>query len=1061
MVKRYPSFSPVPTHNSEDEPKSQFWQIINCARADEEGNPRTREEIRNLFQDPVNGLLKGNGENFALQEKKDGTLANPPMPNDLLSMVIALGLLDGTPKGGNNQEISWNKHSEKYMSGDVDFPKTIHNAMLDRMSDAFDPHDQRKIRLLPSSGDQILLELLLDIWRAMDPHDAEADGDQLLKSSEIFERLQDRGWSKRVKKTERTSIGLVLRYATIMGLFKSEGSGKPLFGRGELAQFERLRRACVYWRAYRVLKILGPSHPSFKTEDGVDFVHCLFRYHLFRECGGQYRQRGYSDKLRISLINFANTIRNQYRTDRKIAEDENHLSKNWPHYDSPSSVKHPRMMVERHRGMLKDAIGQKFGVDEDEIGGIMSVDILSRAYRDCQSREEALSFFRRNSGGRYDRSILTELASNHGGIPFDLPKSFRPHDWQEEASESWKDNGFGGIVAAVTGSGKTIMAIYAISEYVQENPNAVFSIIVPTKVLMYQWAENISGLLCLDDSLIGLRGDGFKDSFSDGKRVVVSIVNSARGGVLGADIDMLPDDTRHVIIADECHRYGGESNRTVFDARHDAILGLSATPPSESKEDDSDDSDDSDESDDWTNAEVVIDRIGEVFYNLRYKEALEDDLISPFEVIYLSIPLESKHDLEYDNHSKIISKAIKGIKAKYGHLMSKHNNRSLDEQLNAIEKQIPELGKDRDVHRYRLHAMARRELVWNAQNRNFAFLSVIEETKSDNPDSQVMVFHEKISQLEKLVTPIDRRDGDKSHAADKELATLADEAQYAMYHSKQNSLWNSISMDMFRENSRKIMLSVKALAEGVDVPSADVGIIRVSTGSVRQRIQTIGRMLRKSGAAKATIYIFHVTKSNYEHTVDCNILRAVDWKEQLGEADILHSKFIPPSDENKFGEMTPPSSNLEELPIPPSWEDRLPPAEVDVTDLELGDEYPGRFDGTAIGVDASGQPFLKNRQFGRLFLDDEGLKRAAKFVQSKKGGGKILLTAQGHLITRVKGEPTYFIGILDNNRLQELVDESLAARKKKSTKRFSSFDEMLRGLSDTREDTATGDDEEE
>ena len=111
MVKRYPSFSPVPSHNSEDESKCQFWQIINCARANEEGNPRTREEIRNLFQDPINGLLKVNGENFALQEKKDGTLANPPMPNDLLSMVIALGLLDSTQGGGNNQTISWNKHS--------------------------------------------------------------------------------------------------------------------------------------------------------------------------------------------------------------------------------------------------------------------------------------------------------------------------------------------------------------------------------------------------------------------------------------------------------------------------------------------------------------------------------------------------------------------------------------------------------------------------------------------------------------------------------------------------------------------------------------------------------------------------------------------------------------------------------------------------------------------------------------------------------------------------------------------------------------------------------------
>jgi hypothetical protein len=375
--------------------------------------------------------------------------------------------------------------------------------------------------------------------------------------------------------------------------------------------------------------------------------------------------------------------------------------------------------------------------------------------------------------------------------------------------------------------------------------------------------------------------------------------------------------------------------------------------------------------------------------------------------------------------------------------MSKHNNRSLDEQLNAIEKQVPELGKDRDVRRYREEAMARRELVWNAPNRKFAYLSVIEETNSNNSDSQVMVFHEKISQLEDIVTPIDQRGGGESHAADKALAALADEAEYAMYHSKQNPLWNSISMDMFRENSRKIMLSVKALAEGVDVPSADVGIIRVSTGSVRQRIQTIGRMLRKSGAEKATIYIFHVTKSNGEPTVDCNILRAVDWKEQLGEAEILHSKFIPPVDEKEVGNMTPPSPDLKELPIPPSWEDRLPPAEVDVADLELGDEYPGRFDGIPIGVDASGHPFLKNRQFGRLFLDDEGLKRAAKFVRSKKGGGKILLTAQGHLITRVKGEPTYFIGTMDPDRLQELENESLATRKERSSNMPRTFEEMF------------------
>ena len=1027
MAKRYPSFSPVPSHDSDDESKSQFRQIIYCARADDEGNPRTRAEIRDLFQDPVNGLLKVSGDNFALQQKEDGTFRNPPMPNDLLSMVIALGLLDGTPGGGNNQEISWNKHSRKYMSGEVDFPTTIHNAMLDKMAD--------------SSGDQLLLELLLDIWSVMDGDSSDSDDDlgrQLLKSNEVIERLQQRGWDE-AGRSEKRSIGLALRYATIMGLFRTGDGSDSRFGRGNEGQFDRMRRACVYWRAQRILKVLGPSNNSFKQKDGGEFIHCLFGYHLFRQCGGQYRQRSLSDSLSSSIDKFAKTIRNQYRSDRQKSLENGHISSDsFPSYDSASAEKNPRKMVENHRSMLKHSIESKFELVDGDIVGNMSVDVLSRAYNECESRGDALIFFRRNSGGRYDKSTLSDLARSHGGSPFSLRKGFKPYPWQSKATASWGDNGFEGIVAAVTGSGKTIMAINAISKYACENDGSIFSIIVPTKVLMYQWAETIASLLGIDDSHMGLRGDGFKDSFADGKRVIVSIVNSARGGVLKRDVDSLPSSTKHMVIADECHRFGGESNRTVFDCRHDAILGLSATPPSES------DGRESEDSDDWTNAEVVIDRIGDVFYNMRYKEALKQDLISPFEVIYLSIPLEPVEDMMYDNHTKRIGKAIKGIRSKYGHLIGKYSNRSLDEQLNAIEKQVPDLGRDRDVRRYREEAMKRRELVWNTPNRKFAYLSVIEETESKSPESQVMVFHEQISQLEDIVAPMDRRGGGESHAADKRLADLAERAELAMYHSKQDPQWNSLSMDLFREGSRKIMLSVKALAEGVDVPSADVGIIRVSTGSVRQRIQTIGRMLRKSGAEKASIYIFHVTKSNGEDpTVDCNILRTVNWEEQLGEADILHSKFIPPANEGEVGEMTPPSKDIGGLPIPPSWEDRLPPAEVDVTGIEFGGEYPGRFDGTPIGVDASGRPFLRNREFGRIFLDDAVLERAGKFVQSRKGGGKILLTSQGHLITRVKDEPTYFLGIMDPEVLQGLESESLSSRKDNSSNKPRTFEEMF------------------
>ena len=74
------------------------------------------------------------------------------------------------------------------------------------------------------------------------------------------------------------------------------------------------------------------------------------------------------------------------------------------------------------------------------------------------------------------------------------------------------------------------MAMHAVSDYLAQHPDAVVSVIVPTKVLMYQWAETFAEILGLDEDTIGLRGDGFKDSFNIGKRVLVSIIDSARQG---------------------------------------------------------------------------------------------------------------------------------------------------------------------------------------------------------------------------------------------------------------------------------------------------------------------------------------------------------------------------------------------------------------------------------------------------------------------------------------------------------------------------------------------------
>jgi superfamily II DNA or RNA helicase len=46
----------------------------------------------------------------------------------------------------------------------------------------------------------------------------------------------------------------------------------------------------------------------------------------------------------------------------------------------------------------------------------------------------------------------------------------------------------------------------------------------------------------------------------------------------------------------------------------------------------------------------------------------------------------------------------------------------------------------------------------------------------------------------------------------------------------------------------------KVLNEGVDVPSASVAIVVSGSGSVREHVQRLGRILRKQGDKRAVLY---------------------------------------------------------------------------------------------------------------------------------------------------------------------------------------------------------------
>ncbi len=56
------------------------------------------------------------------------------------------------------------------------------------------------------------------------------------------------------------------------------------------------------------------------------------------------------------------------------------------------------------------------------------------------------------------------------------------------------------------------------------------------------------------------------------------------------------------------------------------------------------------------------------------------------------------------------------------------------------------------------------------------------------------------------------------------------------------------------EGTYTAVATSKVLNEGVDVPSANVAIVMSGSGSVREHVQRLGRILRKHGDKRAVLY---------------------------------------------------------------------------------------------------------------------------------------------------------------------------------------------------------------
>jgi RNA polymerase primary sigma factor len=426
------------------------------------------------------------------------------------------------------------------------------------------------------------------------------------------------------------------------------------------------------------------------------------------------------------------------------------------------------------------------------------------------------------------------------------------YEWQQRALESWQRNGFRGVVEAVTGGGKTRLAIGAIQSHLLMGWKVL--VLVPTIELMQQWNSVLSDQLKMKSSLsfeIGLAGSGYKQTLEDCD-VLVSLIHSAapNGG------NLLPIGEKGLLIADECHRYASESWERALDPDFERRLGLTATYEREDGK-----------------ISVLDSYFSEVCYQLDYDEAIGEGVIAEFNVAFLGLDLCSHEKKAFDE----VDKRCRMLK-----------NRLIKEYS------IPE-----DPY------SAFMSVVNHFSEGGFGEASVLSRSyrASVNKRKDILANAEqKYQSMDYLLDPIMNSERtivftQTKAGAKKVLDELGNHGfRIGLLDSDMKREERSEVLDGFRNGFYHIIVAPKLLDEGIDVPEADLGIVISASRTRRQMIQRMGRVIRKKNDGRPAKFIIMYIKGTSEDPecgaqetfidmiteTDCN-LGYFDWSNDPGE----------------------------------------------------------------------------------------------------------------------------------------------------------------------------------
>lgn len=402
-----------------------------------------------------------------------------------------------------------------------------------------------------------------------------------------------------------------------------------------------------------------------------------------------------------------------------------------------------------------------------------------------------------------------------------LPSSFELRPYQLDAIKAWRDQGYKGILAMATGTGKTLTAIDAVKRVKNQIPGAAVVITVPLQNLAVQWMDALreQGLESIGvfDSYTAWY-DRVRNQFAAARyddsvpmACLVCVNNSFKDDRFQGLLELLKDakQAHHLLVVDECHHFNKPEHIGKLPELFTLRLGLSATPYDQFSEEES--------------GRHLSQYFGEIAYEFGLGQAIEQGFLTKYR--YHVIPCQLDVD-ETDRYAQLTHEIIK---------IAGSDEKFSPETLVKVQPKL--------LARSRIVGAAKDKLVQleahlKRVGRTPYTLFYCGDGKVDN-DGEAARQIEMVSQL--------------LHNLGWRTSRITAEEKLEMREQL---------LDRLRMQSIDAVTSIKVLDEGIDVPVCQTAYLLASQSSNRQWIQRRGRVLRLSeGKTIADIYDFLVLSS--------------------------------------------------------------------------------------------------------------------------------------------------------------------------------------------------------